>query len=153
MKRLKYHFWKQITFELLQPARDKWDIVQDTVLEGYATVGEVADLIQSEIGPVEPNALDEVALLALQIYGLMNASAMDWRITLTHPPWTRQFSGFSFDSETMTLAEPRFPKTSGPVELVTRPLLCVSGEVSGRNYDDGIKTICKMDVLMDRTRR
>lgn len=146
--KIKYHFWNQLTYELLQPAMPEDEILENHHHDGYATVAQVVDLIKSETGWDAPAVLERIAVCAVAMYGHLNMIALDWRITFGHPV-TGQISGFSFESEYMDVDG--FLK-EGPVDLVTAPLLCLHGDFASWDYGQ-MEKISNMRVLLDWTRR
>lgn len=147
---IKYHFWKQITFELMQYERVDTDM-------SCATTGQIIDLIESELGPinkpkpgdpfrklVDADTLEGIAVLALALYCKINGSATQWLITFGHPQ-TGQLSGFSVDSEVMKIFG---PETRLPVDLVIQPLLQARGNEDGLDYDY-VRKKADMLVLVD----
>jgi hypothetical protein len=122
-----------------------------------ATTGQIINLIESELGPinkpkpadpfrklVDADTLEGIAVLALALYCKMNASATQWLITFGHPQ-TGQLSGFSVDSEVMSIFG---PETRRPVDLVVQPLLQARGNQDGLDYDC-VRKKADMLVLVD----
>lgn len=140
---VKYQFWKQFTYELLQS-----DLQIDRTYRGPGTAGQIVDLIESELRRDlrhgQPGLVNNVALCALDMYRTLNLSSKDWTITFDHP-LTGQLSGFPFDEDFMVVEG---SVTKGPVDLVLEPLLRYRGDTQGMNYDH-ITKVANMKVLVD----
>jgi hypothetical protein len=145
---LKYQYWKKLTFEFLQPPHVGYERVP---WEGFATIDQVVDLIESEMGPgpavfpdypdMKDQHLDRIAHLATLVHCFMKLAPQDCMI-IFGDLLTRQLSGFNFDGAYMDVVRIEGEvgtfgkvKNGRVVELVCAPLLCISGDARGSFLD------------------